>query len=173
MDTGNSRPRSSKAGFTLVELLISVFFLGIIAVGSAQVFQGVFLGLSSANPRAAQSLPLTHAAGEFLRDLRAARDVQSPAANQIRFKDASNRFYVYYFHPSVPADPAVGQLRKTEITSMNASFTSGTGDLIADAILLPQASSLSYASALAVLDLSIRSGSQTLRLRSAAKPRNR
>ena len=170
--------KEARAGFTLIELIITILMLVVLTGVSAFVFRAVLLSWHSQETRSGIDIALERGIEEMVRDLRKAKQVQSVNNDEIRFTHDLIAYYIYYFYnanDSYPPSFSQGsyQLRKAELSGgISGTFTYGSGSIIITEALPPAASDLSMSANLITLDLSIKRGDETIRSRTQVRPRN-
>jgi len=171
-----------KKSITLIELMIVIVMLTILTGATAYVYLALSNSWVGQETRAGVHLDIDRGIEEMARNLREATAVQSAAgSNEIRFtKDGGDYiYYLYNVNDSYPPAFSEGfyELRKAGLSSMPAdlqskTFTYGAGKIAMRDIASPAASSLSVSGNMAVIDLSITRGNETIRSRTQVKVRN-
>lgn len=168
-------------GFTLIELMISIAMFAVLAITTTYLFRAVLLLWSSQEARGGININLDRGIEEIVRDLREATQIQSTAGfDEIRFKQGTASYYIFYLYnandtyaPPPAFNQTSYQLKKASLTGgINGTFTYGSGEPIVNGVVPPLTSDLSLASNLVTIDLTVTRGDETIRSRSAVRPRN-
>ena len=183
-----------RKGFTLVELILVVGMLVAIIIVSAYVFRVVLTNWVSQDARAGIGLVADRAINAVNKDVREATALRQKNLHEIRFtlKDRQSDgtpiaglflHCIYYLYNSADGYPpnfkqsaydlkraVLNNVVGTDLTT--GTFTYGSGALLADGILPPNASDLAVNGSTATVDLSIKKGSETMRTRTSAVARN-
>jgi prepilin-type N-terminal cleavage/methylation domain-containing protein len=169
-------PRA-KRGLTLMELMITVAMLVVLTTVLVSVLRAVLLSWSSEEARAGIDINIDRGVEEVVRDLREVSVAQC-SKDEIRFSPDEDGYYIYYlYNAKDPYPPAfkenVYQLRKAALTGgIGGTFTYGSGDIKMIDIVPPPASNLSISGNLITIDLSLKKNDETIRSRTAIRPRN-
>lgn len=170
--------KEARAGFTLIELIITILMLVALVGVSALVFRAVLLSWHSQETRAGIDIALDRGIEEVVRDLRKARQAQSVNNDEIRFTHNLTTYYIYYLYNTADSYPpsfsqSSYQLKKATLSSgINGTFSYGSGQTMVTEVLPPATSDLSISANLTTLDLSVRIGDETIRSRTQVRPRN-
>lgn len=162
---------------TLIELMITIAMFVILAMAVMYIFRAVLLSWSSQETRTGISIILDRGMEEMVRDLRGARQVQS-GNDEVRFTRDQAAYYIYYLYNAGDSYPPsfsqeTYQLKRTALSGgISGTFTYGSGEIKVIDVLPPTTSDLSFSSNLVIIDLSAKSGDETVRSRTAVRPRN-
>jgi len=167
-----------RRAFTLIELLITIGMFVVITAVALYIFKVVLLTWSSQENREGGNVLISRGVESMARTLRSASAIPSLYSNEIRFTveengaDVNYIYYLYNLSDTYVPPPAFNQssyqLRKAALTG----FTYGSGDIVLIDVLPPPASELSVSGNMATVDLSVRSGVETVRSRMRIRPRN-
>lgn len=166
-----------RKGFTLFEVIITVFLFSLLAAAIMVIFKTVILNWASMENRIGIEVVLDRGIEEISRDLREAKLVQS-SNDEIRYTPDNSNYYIYYLYNAADSYPcsfnkAAYQLRKATLAGgINGSFSYGSGQIILTDILPPSTSDLSLSSGVVNVDLSVSRRNETVRTRTKVKPRN-
>ncbi|MFA5117254.1 MAG: hypothetical protein WC695_00200 [Candidatus Omnitrophota bacterium] len=160
-----------------MELMITVSMLVVLTVVLVSVLRAVLLSWSSEEARAGIDINLDRGVEEIVRDLRDVSAVQC-SNNEIRFYQGEAGYYIYYLYNAADPYPplfnkSAYQLRKASLTGgIAGKFTYGSGDIKMTDVVAPPASDLSISGNLINIDLSLKRNDETIRSRTAIRPRN-
>jgi prepilin-type N-terminal cleavage/methylation domain-containing protein len=169
--------RTSRGGLTLIELMITIAMLVILTSVLVSVLRVILLSWSSQETRAGIDINIDRGVEEVVRDLRDARAIQC-SNDEIRFSSDQVGYYIYYLYNAADSYPSAFnksayQLRKASLTGgISGTFTYGSGDVKMIDILPPSTSDLSLSGTLITIDLSLKRNDETIRSRTAIRPRN-
>ena len=187
-------------GFTIIEMLIVIGMLVFLMGIAMYVFQVIITTWVSTEGRTGISLRTDRAMNMMVRDVREASSIGQARQHEIRFSvkrrqsdgtaipDTYDHF-IYYFYNAADVYPSnfaqsLYDLRRATLSGVTGSdlstgtFTYASGQFVAGGMLSPHTASPAHPSDLAVnggvatLDLSIKSGDETIRTRTEITPRN-
>lgn len=169
--------KKNTRAFTLIELVMSVLMIGALIGAAVYIFQAVLLSWSSQEKRAGLDISLNKGIEVMVIDLREASSIQS-SNDEIRFTKDGTTYYIYYLYNSGETYPPVFNktsynLMKATLTGgISGTFTYGSGGPIILSVLPPPTSDLSLTNNVINIDLSVISGSETVRSKTEVHPRN-
>lgn len=175
--------RKTKKGLTLIEMMIAIVMLVGLTGAITYIFRAVLLSWSSQDTRAGIDINLDRDIEKVVRDLRKSKQASTVNNDEIRFSHDKVIYYIYYlYNTSDTYPPTFGQssyqLRKATLTGgLSGTFTYGSGDFIMSDIkprtaFTPARPVISFTSNMATMDISIARGDETIRSRTAVRPRN-
>lgn len=175
--------KKTKKGLTLIEAMIAVAMLVILTGAITYAFRAVLLSWSSQETRTGINVNLKYDIEDIVRELRGSRQAGAVNNDEVRFSQDKVTYYVYYlYNPSDGYPPAFGQsayqLKKAALTGgLNGTFAYGSGDLIMSDIkprtaFTPARPVISFTDNMVTMDISIARGDETVRSRTAVRPRN-
>lgn len=175
--------RKTKKGLTLIEMMIAIVMLVILTSVIIYIFHGVLLSWSSQETRAGIDINLDRDIEKVVRDLRESKQASAVNNDEIRFSQDKVTYYIYYLYNASDTYPPTFnqssyQLKKATLAGgLNGTFTYGSGDFIISDIkprtaFTPARPVISFTSNMATMDISIARGDETIRSRTAVRPRN-
>ena len=191
---GKGKLNKKKCGLTLIELLITVVMLAALVGVSVFVFRVILLGWISQETRAGIGIDINSSIEKMARNLRGSKEISFLYDNEIRFskhrRDEQNKIiineyddYIYYFYNENDVYPAnfnqdLYGVRKAVLNNVvdrdltTGTFTYGDGQIIVNDVLPSSATDLSVSGGIADIELSVKRGDETIRLRTEVKARN-
>lgn len=166
-----------RKGFTLFEVIITVFLFSLLAAAITVIFRSIILCWSSMEDRIGIEVVLDRGIEEIVRDLREVKLIQS-SNDEIRFTQDDSAYYIYYLYNAADSYPcsfnqAIYQIRKATLSGgINGAFVYGSGPVILIEVLPPSTSDLSLSSSVVTVDLSVNRKNEIVRAKTQVKPRN-